>query len=208
MAAEVWGEIYDRLTELVESHRSTLIFVNTRRLADACRPAPRRTYRRGSGHRASRQPGERAPARCGTAPAGRQAEGARRNGVAGTRHRYRRCRSDRFSSARRAASRRSCNASGRSGHGVDALPKGRLFPLTRDDLVESVALLDAVRREELDAIRLQGPALDVLAQQIVAEVAAQEWQSMTPCSNRSPARLAVSGSAAGAKFDQVITNAG
>jgi len=64
---------------------------------------------------------------------------------------------------------------GRSGHGVDALPKGRLFPLTRDDLVECTALLDAVYREELDAIRLQGPALDVLAQQIVAEVAAREW---------------------------------
>ena len=60
---------------------------------------------------------------------------------------------------------------GRSGHGVDRLPKGRLFPVSRDDLVECAALLDAVRREELDAIHLQGPALDALAQQLVAEVA-------------------------------------
>ena len=50
-----------------------------------------------------------------------------------------------------------------------------MFPLTRDDLVECAALLDAVHREELDAICLQGPALDVLSQQMVAEIAAREW---------------------------------
>ncbi|MDE2091086.1 MAG: ATP-dependent DNA helicase, partial [Gammaproteobacteria bacterium] len=64
---------------------------------------------------------------------------------------------------------------GRSGHALGALPEGRLFPLTRDDLVECTALLDCVRRGELDALQVPEAPLDVLAQQIVAEVACQEW---------------------------------
>ena len=55
------------------------------------------------------------------------------------------------------------------------MPKARLFPLSRDELVECAALLDAVRRGELDRLRSRDQPLDVLAQQIVAEVAAQEW---------------------------------
>jgi ATP-dependent Lhr-like helicase len=64
---------------------------------------------------------------------------------------------------------------GRSGHAVDGLPKGRLFPLSRDELVECAALLDAVRRGELDRLWVPPAPLDILAQQIVAEVAAREW---------------------------------
>ena len=64
---------------------------------------------------------------------------------------------------------------GRSGHAVDGTPKGRLFPLSRDELVECAALLDAVRRGELDRLTIPEAPLDVLAQQIVAEIAAQEW---------------------------------
>ena len=64
---------------------------------------------------------------------------------------------------------------GRSGHAVGGLPKGRLFPQSRDELCECVALLDAVGRGELDRIKLPSKPLDVLAQQIVAEVALQEW---------------------------------
>ena len=64
---------------------------------------------------------------------------------------------------------------GRSGHAIDGTPKGRLFPLSRDDLVECVALLDSVQRGELDALAIPQAPLDVLAQQIVAEVAAQDW---------------------------------
>src|SRR4029079_7454841 len=64
---------------------------------------------------------------------------------------------------------------GRSGHSVGGTPKGRLFPLSRDDLVECTALLDAVRRGELDTLHVERDALDVLAQQIVAEVASREW---------------------------------
>ena len=64
---------------------------------------------------------------------------------------------------------------GRSGHAVGGLPKGRLFPLSRDDLVECAALLDSVRRGELDRLNIPHQPLDVLAQQIVAEVATQDW---------------------------------
>ncbi|HUH83944.1 MAG TPA: helicase-related protein, partial [Stellaceae bacterium] len=64
---------------------------------------------------------------------------------------------------------------GRSGHAVDGTPKGRLFPLSRDELVECVALLDSVGRGELDRLSLPEQPLDVLAQQVVAEVAARDW---------------------------------
>src|SRR5690606_15461698 len=64
---------------------------------------------------------------------------------------------------------------GRAGHHVGGVPRARLFPTTRDDLVECAALLDCVRRAELDALRVPEAPLDVLAQQIVAEVAAAEW---------------------------------
>jgi ATP-dependent Lhr-like helicase len=64
---------------------------------------------------------------------------------------------------------------GRSGHAVGGTPKGRLFPLSRDDLVECAALLDSVRRGELDRLVIPDQPLDVLAQQVVAEVAAQDW---------------------------------
>src|SRR4029077_7228580 len=65
---------------------------------------------------------------------------------------------------------------GRSGHAVDGTPKGRLFPLSRDELVECAALLDSVHRGELDRLACPEPPLAVRAQQIVAEVAAREWQ--------------------------------
>ncbi|HCO42689.1 MAG TPA: ATP-dependent DNA helicase, partial [Gammaproteobacteria bacterium] len=62
---------------------------------------------------------------------------------------------------------------GRSGHGVGRTPKGRLFPLSRDDLLECTALLRAVRDGALDRLSIPPGALDVLAQQMVAEVAAR-----------------------------------
>ncbi len=64
---------------------------------------------------------------------------------------------------------------GRAGHQVGGISKGRLFPLSRDELIECAALLHAVRRGELDRLKIPENALDVLAQQITAEVAAREW---------------------------------
>jgi len=174
MANEVWAEIYDRLAELVREHRTTLIFVNTRRLAE----------------RAARHLAERLGEEAVTAHHGSLAREHRLDAE------------ERLKAGKlqvlvataslelgidigdvdlvcQIASPKSIatflQRVGRSGHGVDRLPKGRLFPVSRDDLVECAALLDAVRREELDAIRLQGPSLDALAQQVVAEVAMGEW---------------------------------
>jgi ATP-dependent Lhr-like helicase len=64
---------------------------------------------------------------------------------------------------------------GRSGHSRFGLPVGRLYPLTRDELVECAALLCSVQRGELDAIVFPEAPLDILAQQIVAECAAEDW---------------------------------
>ena len=64
---------------------------------------------------------------------------------------------------------------GRSGHHLGAVPKGRLFPLTRDELVECAALLRAVRRRNLDTLRIPDWPLDVLAQQMVAACAVEDW---------------------------------
>jgi ATP-dependent Lhr-like helicase len=64
---------------------------------------------------------------------------------------------------------------GRSGHAVGGTPRGRLFPLSRDELVECTALLDSVQRGELDRLTILDRPLDVLAQQIAAEVATREW---------------------------------
>ncbi|RQW81404.1 MAG: ATP-dependent DNA helicase, partial [Methylococcus sp.] len=64
---------------------------------------------------------------------------------------------------------------GRSGHFAGGLPKGRLFPTSRDDLIECIALIDAVRRGDLDRLELPAQPLDVLAQQIVAMLACEDF---------------------------------
>ena len=64
---------------------------------------------------------------------------------------------------------------GRSGHWVGGTPKGRLFPLTRDELAECVALCRAVRRRNLDTLSIPPWPVDVLAQQVVAACAQEEW---------------------------------
>src|SRR5207245_3903467 len=63
---------------------------------------------------------------------------------------------------------------GRSGHTIKGIPKGRIFPLTRDDLIECAAMVRAVHDGELDRIHVPDQPLDVLAQQIVAETSAEE----------------------------------
>ncbi len=65
---------------------------------------------------------------------------------------------------------------GRSGHSLGLVPKGRLFPLSRDELLECLAVIRSVRRGRLDAIEIPAAPLDILAQQIVAAVAADEWE--------------------------------
>ncbi|MGI9342120.1 MAG: DEAD/DEAH box helicase [Gammaproteobacteria bacterium] len=202
MATEVWGEIYDRLAELVTAHRSTLIFVNTRRLAE-----------RVARHLAERIDEDSVTSHHGSLAKEHRLDAERRLKAGKLKALVATASLElgidigdvdltiQLGSPRGIAT--FLQRVGRSGHGVDALPKGRLFPLTRDDLVESTALLDAVRREELDTIRLQGPALDVLAQQLVAEVASREWsvdELFAQFTRAWPYR-----ELSRSKFDQVIT---
>ncbi|MBM7060752.1 DEAD/DEAH box helicase [Pseudomonas sp. UL073] len=174
MSNQAWESVYDRLAELVRGHRTTLVFVNTRRLAE----------------RASRHLSERLGEAAVAAHHGSLAKELRLD----AEQRLKRgelqvlvataslelgidigdvelvCQ---LGSPRSIAG--FLQRVGRSGHSVGGLPKGRLFPQSRDDLIECAALLDCVRRGELDALRIPRAPLDVLAQQIVAEVACQEW---------------------------------
>jgi ATP-dependent Lhr-like helicase len=174
MSAEVWTQVYDRLAELVEAHRTTLVFVNTRRMAERlARQLSERlgednvTAHHGSMARELRLDAEQ-----------RLKRGALRALVATASLELGIDIGDvdlvcQIGSPRSIAS--FLQRVGRSGHAVGGTPKGRLFPLSRDELVESAALLDSVHRGELDRLTIPEQPLDVLAQQIVAEVAAQEW---------------------------------
>jgi len=174
MSNDAWALVYDRLAQLVQAHRTTLVFVNTRRLAE----------------RAARHLSERL---------GKEAVAAHHGSLAKEQRLDAEQRLKRGELAVLVAtaslelgidigdvdlvcqlgSPRSIAAflqrAGRSGHHIGGTPKARLFPTTRDDLVECAALLDAVRRGELDALVQPPQPLDVLAQQLVAEVACREW---------------------------------
>ena len=175
MAGEVWQELYGQLADLVEQHKTTLIFVNTRRLAE----------------RAARSLAERIGEQFVTAHHGSLAKEHRLN----AEQRLKRGELKALVATAslelgidigdvnlvcQLGSPRSITVFlqrvGRSGHRLGDIPKGRLFPLTRDELVECAALLDAVRRNELDRLRIPGGHLDVLAQQLIAESACREWQ--------------------------------
>ncbi len=162
---EQWGEVYERLSELIQSHRSTLVFVNTRRLAERVGHQPDRAARRRRGRQPSRQPVARDSALEPSSGSKRPAEGDRRHGVARDGHRHRLHRPglpDRLAALDRhvPAARRP------GGHALSArMPKGRLFPLTRDELLECLALVRAVRqrqarphRDSRSAARHSGPA--------------------------------------------------
>ncbi len=174
LANEVWEELYEKLVAYILAHRTTLIFVNTRRLAE----------------RIARHLAERLGETAVTAHHGSlsrthrlQAEQALKSGqlkalVATASlelgidigHVDLVCQMGTPGSISALLQR-----IGRSGHAVGETPKGRLFPLSRDDLVECVALQKALESGELDAIAIPAAPLDVLAQQLVAEVSVRNW---------------------------------
>jgi len=175
MSMQVWEQIYRRLAALVEQHRTTLIFVNTRRLAERVTRKLSEllgdanvTAHHGSLARAQRFDAEqrlkhgKLKALVATASLELGIDIGEVDLVC------------QLGSPRRIAS--FLQRVGRSGHAIDGTPKGRLFPLSRDELVECTALLDSVRRGELDRLAIPEQPLDVLAQQIVADVAAREWR--------------------------------
>ncbi len=174
MSGEVWGEVYDRLAQLIESHKTTLVFVNTRRLAE----------------RVSRHLAERVGEDAVTAHHGSLSKETRLDAEE-------RLKTGKLKALVATASlelgidighvdlvaqlgtpRRISTflqRVGRSGHTVHGTPKGRLFPLSRDELVECTALLQSVRRGQLDRLVIRDKPLDVLAQQVVAESAGEDW---------------------------------
>jgi ATP-dependent helicase Lhr and Lhr-like helicase len=175
MSGEVWQELYERLEKLIEEHNTTLIFVNTRRLAE----------------RAARFLAERLGEENVTAHHGSLAREHRLN----AEQRLKRGELKALVATAslelgidigdidlvcQLGSPKSISSflqrAGRAGHQVDAIPKARLFPLTRDDLLECTAILDAVRRDELDQLKVPNGHLDVLSQQIIAEVACKDCQ--------------------------------
>jgi len=180
MSAEVWQEIYKRLVELIESHRTTLVFVNTRRLAE--RMAFQLSERLGAGNVAAHHGSLAKDARLSAEA--RLRDGRLRVLVATASlelgidigHVDLVCQ---ISSPHRIATL--LQRVGRSGHTVTGFPKGRLFPLTRDDLVECTAMLRSARDGELDRVLIPDKPLDVLAQQVVAEAAAEEWDEVELC---------------------------
>ncbi|HVC57357.1 MAG TPA: DEAD/DEAH box helicase [Stellaceae bacterium] len=174
MSGEVWEQIYDRLAALTLAHRTTLIFVNTRRMVE--RVTRQLSTRLGKEHVAAHH-GSLAKERRLDAEQ-RLKQGALKALVA-TASLELGIDIGEVDLVCQLGSPRSIAAFlqrvGRSGHAVSGTPKGRLFPLSRDELVECAALLDSVARGELDRLVIPELPLDVLAQQIVAETAAQEW---------------------------------
>ena len=175
MSHEVWEEYYDRLAALVGAHRTTLVFVNTRRMAE--RLARHLSERLGeeavTAHHGSLSKEKRLDAET------RLKSGQLRALVATASlelgidigHVDLVCQ---IGSPHRISTL--LQRVGRSGHTVSGTPKGRLFPVSRDDLMECAALLRSVRRGELDAIVQHDAPLDVLAQQLVAEAACARYR--------------------------------
>lgn len=172
MSNAVWDELYDRLAQRALAHRTTLVFVNTRRQCErlARQLADRLGRDQVAAHHGSLAREHRLDAET------RLKAGTLRVLVA-TASLELGIDIGEIDLVCQMGSPRSINALlqrvGRSGHGVGRTPKGRLFPLSRDDLLECTALLRAVRDGALDRLTIPPGALDVLAQQMVAEVAAR-----------------------------------
>ncbi len=174
MANEVWTEIYDKLINLIQSHETTLIFVNTRRLAE--RLSHNLNERLGPGfvlaHHGSMSKEHRFEAE-------KKLKSGNLKALVATASMELGIDVGSIDLVCQIGSSRSIAAFlqrvGRSGHSVNRVPKGKLFPLTCDELVECVAIMEAIRHGELDKIIMPEKPLDILAQQIVAEVACRDY---------------------------------
>ena len=167
--SEQWGDIYDRLAGLIRAHKTTLVFVNTRRLSE--RVAHQLSQRLGEDHVASHHGCCRASAACASSSDSRPAtcrpsSAPRRWSSASTSA----ASTSSARSARPAASRPSCSASAAPATPWASRRRGVSSRRTRDELVECAALVRAVRAGRLDRVNLPIAPLDILAQQIVAEV--------------------------------------
>jgi ATP-dependent Lhr-like helicase len=171
---EHWAEVYERLVQLIEEHRSTLIFVNTRKLAE--RVAHQLTERLGEDKVLSHHGSLSYRSRQRTEQ--RLKEGSLKAVVATASlelgidigHIDLVCQ---LGTPRSIAT--FLQRVGRAGHSLGLVPKGRLFGLSREELIECLALVRAVREGRLDRIHMPRAPLDILAQQIVATLAGEDW---------------------------------
>jgi ATP-dependent Lhr-like helicase len=175
MSGEVWGAVYDQLATLIQEHHTTLVFANTRRMVE-----------RVSRHLAERL-GETAVAAHHGSLSKETRFDAEQRLKAGTLKVMVATASLELGIdigdvelVCQLGTPRSISVFlqrvGRANHSVGGVPKGRIFPSSRDELMDCVALLDSVRRGELDRLHIPAHPLDVLSQQIVAEVAAREYR--------------------------------
>ena len=174
MSNDAWELVYNQLAALTQQHRTTLVFVNTRRMAE-----------RVARHLSERMGKEAVAAHHGSLARDQRLDAEQRlkrgelKVLVATASLELGIDIGDVDLVCQLSSPRSIAAflqrAGRSGHAVNGTPKARLFPTSRDDLVECAALLDCVRRGELDMLVIPPQPMDVLAQQIVAEVACQEW---------------------------------
>ena len=171
---EMWGEIYDRIAELALQHRSTLVFVNTRRLAE-----------RVSLHLSERLGEDQVAAHHGSLArklrfaAERKLKNGEIRALVATASLELGIDIGSVDLVCQINSPRSIAVTlqrfGRSGHWRGAVPKGRFFATTRDDLVECAATIRAIRHGDLDRLEVPLAPLDILAQQIVAMTCCEEW---------------------------------
>ncbi len=171
---EQWDEIFERLVQLVNEHRSTLVFVNTRKQAE--RVAMHLGQKLGedavSAHHGSLSRKLRLTAE-------RKLKNGEIKVLVATASLELGIDIGFVDLVCQISSPRSIATAlqriGRAGHWRDALPKGRLFALTLDELVETAALARAIKLGDLDQLTVRECPLDILAQQIVAMSSAEEW---------------------------------
>ncbi|MGB7845750.1 MAG: DEAD/DEAH box helicase [Candidatus Acidiferrum sp.] len=171
---EMWGEIYDRIAELARQHRSTLVFVNTRRLAE--RVAHHLGERLGKDAVAAHHGSLSRKLRLA---AEKKLKAGEVRALVATASLELGIDIGSVDLVCQIGSPRSISVAlqrvGRAGHWRGAISKGRIFATTRDDLLECAALVYAIRRGELDRIEIPDAPMDILAQQIVAMCAAEDW---------------------------------
>ncbi|MBV8586334.1 MAG: DEAD/DEAH box helicase, partial [Verrucomicrobia bacterium] len=173
MSTEVWAEVYGRLADLIAAHQTTLVFVNTRRLAE-----------RVTHHLCERLGNDKVTSHHGSLSAKLRLEAEHRlkqgelKALVATASLELGIDIGSIDLVCQLGSTRSIatflQRVGRAEHRRGGLPKGRLFPLSRDELVEGVALLRSVRSHELDALEMPQKPLDLLAQQMVACAACED----------------------------------
>ncbi len=200
----IWADIYDRIAELVRQHRSTLVFVNTRRLAERVAHSLEERVRDLGADAVAAHHGSLS--RQIRLSAEERLKSGKTRVVVATASLELGIDIGAVDLVCQIGSPRAIATClqrvGRAGHWIKAIPKGRLFAMTRDDLLECAALIRAIQAGLLDRIAVPPAPLDILAQQMVAAAATQTWQEddlFDLCRRADPYRAL-----ARSEFDQVL----